>query len=238
MASPVDLLKQSVSLFFKHFVYILLFWLIKLALYSVASIPVFLTIIVSVITLGAGVVKPANPVFITLIIVFALALIVLGAWIGAASMVQVNAVSTDKKVPYKDLFSMGWKLAWKLFATGLLVGLIVAFGLLILIIPGLIFAVWFTFTTPIIVTEKVTISQALSKSKALVKGRFWAVVKYLLFPILAIFLYSFIITTISAFIPWIKPLISLISVPIGTVFGIYSFLMYFAFRDNPAPKAV
>jgi hypothetical protein len=61
-----------------------------------------------------------------------------------------------------------------LFAS-ILVGLSVFGGLLLLVIPGLIFAVWFIFFTVVFIGEDLRGTAALKRSKDLVKGYFWPV---------------------------------------------------------------
>lgn len=60
------------------------------------------------------------------------------------------------------------------FVVLFLTGLITALGLLLFIIPGLIFLVWFSFAGIIAVVEGKGLS-ALKESKALVVDRFWPV---------------------------------------------------------------
>ena len=58
----------------------------------------------------------------------------------------------------------------------LLTTLIVFGGLILLIIPGLIFALWYIFATYVMMLEdKKKITECLSESKRLVVGRWWAI---------------------------------------------------------------
>jgi len=60
--------------------------------------------------------------------------------------------------------------------TGLLGNLIAGFLLLLLIVPGLIWLGYYSFTSPIVSLRGCAGSTALDYSKALVRGRWWAVV--------------------------------------------------------------
>jgi hypothetical protein len=68
------------------------------------------------------------------------------------------------------------------FLGGLLYGLIVFGGLLLLIIPGIIFSVWYAFSAMGIVLDKKPVLESLSYSKSLVMGRFWKTLLYIFVP--------------------------------------------------------
>lgn len=53
---------------------------------------------------------------------------------------------------------------------GFLVGLVTALGFLLLIVPGIIFGLWFALVTPAIIVEGLAASQGMSRSKALASG--------------------------------------------------------------------
>ena len=47
--------------------------------------------------------------------------------------------------------------------------------MILLVIPGIIFAVWYSFTTMVVVLEGLRGSDAMRKSKSYVQGRWWGV---------------------------------------------------------------
>jgi len=57
-----------------------------------------------------------------------------------------------------------------LIGAGILVGLIVMFGYMLLIVPGVIFGLWYSLTNPAIIVENCKATEALKRSKALAKG--------------------------------------------------------------------
>ncbi|HRH23553.1 MAG TPA: hypothetical protein PK295_02905 [Candidatus Magasanikbacteria bacterium] len=61
------------------------------------------------------------------------------------------------------------------FGLTILVGLIVLGGFILLIIPGIIFSVWFVFTLQARVLDQKKGTNALSASKSLVAGNWWGV---------------------------------------------------------------
>lgn len=62
-------------------------------------------------------------------------------------------------------------LLWSLLFTGFaIIG-----GMLLCVIPGIVFSVWFAFVTQIVVIERLSGTAAMGRSRALTKGGFWNV---------------------------------------------------------------
>jgi hypothetical protein len=64
---------------------------------------------------------------------------------------------------------------WRLIAVDILFVAGTAIGLLLLIVPGLIFFTWFALTGPVVELEGARVGAAFSRSRRLVRGRFWTV---------------------------------------------------------------
>ncbi len=63
----------------------------------------------------------------------------------------------------------------RLIVVVLIVAAGTALGLLLLVVPGLIFLTWFALAGPIIELERTGVRAALKRSRQLVRGHFWAV---------------------------------------------------------------
>lgn len=63
----------------------------------------------------------------------------------------------------------------RFFGTSLLSGLIVGLGFVLLVIPGVVFSVWYAFAQLIVLRENLSGMDALRQSKGYVKGRWMAV---------------------------------------------------------------
>jgi len=112
----------------------------------------------------------------------------------------------------KDSWPYLGSYAWISF----LVGLVVVGGFILFIIPGIIFLVWFCFSTFILVFEGKKGTQALKRSKALVQGYWWSVVGRFL-----------LVALVAAVISWIPFLGSLINLFFTMPFMmIYAYLIY------------
>jgi hypothetical protein len=74
------------------------------------------------------------------------------------------------------LRSVARRLAyWRLIAVDLLFVLVTVVGLILLIVPGLIFFTWFALAGPVVELEGARVKAAFARSRQLVRGRFWTV---------------------------------------------------------------
>jgi hypothetical protein len=62
---------------------------------------------------------------------------------------------------------------WQILRVNFLTTLAVIGGFILLIIPGIIFAVWFSLASYIVIDQQVDAVEAMKRSKALVRGRIW-----------------------------------------------------------------
>ncbi len=69
----------------------------------------------------------------------------------------------------------------------ILVALMVGLGFVLLVVPALIFAVWYAFASNHLIVDDVHGTAALAKSKALVVGRWWSVLFRIFVPWLVFF---------------------------------------------------
>lgn len=101
-------------------------------------------------------------------------------------------------------------------------GLAVFAGFLLLVIPGIIFAVWFSLAYYVLVAEDKRGTKALARSKNLVQGHWWQVAGRMLF----LTLLGAIVGGVLSVIPLIGPLVTnLLLTPFSTVF------FYLLYRD-------
>lgn len=142
-------------------------------------------------------------------------------WARIAEFVAVRKVAKSEKFEVKKTFIEALKLWPKFFGADILVILIIFLGVIALVVPGLIFAVWFGFTLFVVASEKTTFFGAFKKSKALVKGKFWKVVGRI---IVLLLLFVLPVVVLSLFIPWgLGPTIFTI---FGGLFLLPSYLLY------------
>jgi uncharacterized membrane protein len=132
-------------------------------------------------------------------------------WVLSAVICAVS----DETLGIRESLETASKKLWSFIWIFSILGYIVTGGFLLVVIPGIIFSVWFFFSQFILARENERGMNALLKSKEYVKG-YW----------FEVFLRMFIIWIISAVIggiPFIGWLLSLFFAPFAMIF---SFLVY------------
>ena len=100
---------------------------------------------------------------------------VFSVFISIALILTMNALFKKESVNLRPIYNLSYsKIFWGVIIS-ILVTLAVGAGTLLLIIPGIIFSVWLSFSLYIFVIENKKGTEALSASRQLVKGRFWPV---------------------------------------------------------------
>ncbi len=96
-------------------------------------------------------------------------------WIWAEAAILFAIKDPEPNMNVSAALTKGRAKIWPMFITGLLSGLAVLGGFILLIIPGIIFALWFSQSAYIVVSEDLEGTKALSQSKKYVSGRLGAV---------------------------------------------------------------
>lgn len=177
LISITDIIKKSWELYAKHWrelsVYMLFLFL-----------PTFVMILVGLMGIYLAMYLPSS-IFIDDLITFILFVIGLlfGLWSSLALTLAVKSL-------WKDSVSLSWKEAyqktlpkiWPMIYTSALVSLVILGGSILLIIPGLIFTVWYSFTAQEVLLGDQRGLGAMRASKQLVVGRWWNILVRLILP--------------------------------------------------------
>lgn len=227
-----DLFSEAFTIYkerFKHLVGILLIFIL-------AMVPVWIVIGGRIVAeqffgvTGYGL-SIVNVIFLFLGLGAAVLSIYINISAKAALFLYFKRLKKASKI--KDLFHEGrTKYFWPLFVVSILVFLFVFLWSLLLIIPGLIFAVYYSFAGWALIFEGHKGRKALQRSKELVKGYWWAVFGRYVALYLAIFLVLLLFGMVAAVTPGeafqagistIKQIVSLLITPL---FFAYSYLLY------------
>ncbi|MGD8758080.1 MAG: tetratricopeptide repeat protein [Deltaproteobacteria bacterium] len=186
-------------------------------LMAVGVAAVLLPILSLAVCLGLGyVVWQAMPDFKAVILVVSMLLALVGAvWLGNWGMSAFLTAIADGECGIKEAFRQARPKILAHVWLGVLSGLIVTGAHLLLVIPGVIFAVWFFFAPFVFIDEDVRGMNALLKSKAYVRGRWFGVCVRLV----AIWFVSVLVASI----PIAGQLLALFLIPFSFI---YTFLLY------------
>jgi len=171
----------------------------------------------------------------------------LSLWATAAITVIITGLVRPDLAP-KDAVTSVSELAWRRAPTLLWIGLLVAIvqlmGLALLIIPGIIFTIWFNFAETEAILTGAGVFSSLEQSRELVRGRFFPVlwrmfalsivlsliIGLILWPVLALCGITdpmVIITTPPA---WISAFLSVIEILLLPLILTYELHLYFSLR--------
>lgn len=187
-------------------------------------IPILVGVIV-VLALGASafalisLFKDSATVFMTGYVIFtAILWIIIGLWPRLSLRFAVKGRA--HKIGIIESFKKGWFTLHSYIWVSLLSFLAVLGGLILLVVPGIIFAVWFSLSTYILVAENVKGSGALERSKELIEGYWWEVLGRFVVLGLIIFGLGFIL----GFIPIVGQIVIGILLPPFSI--VYIYLLY------------
>ncbi len=154
---------------------------------------------------------------ILVIVVLGIVIFVVNLWAGVSLLYAIK--ERDQEIGIRESFAMGWPKILSYWWISILNGLIIMLGFLLLIIPGIIFSIWFGFAIYVLISEEKKGMKALLRSKQLVKGYWWKVFWRFLVLGFIVFLVAFI----TGFIPFIRNIIYIFITPFSITF---SFLIY------------
>jgi hypothetical protein len=118
----------------------------------------FVVTLVSIVFNSKG--MPAFWVYIGVIVI---------AWLTCGYLKIALEYKQGNKLPFDDLFKQ-YKYLWRFIGASLLIGVIVALGFIVLIIPGIYFALKYQFVLNLIVDKDMGVFEAMQKSAEMTKG--------------------------------------------------------------------
>lgn len=157
-----DLIKKSWSLYWSNWT-----MLVTIALWSL--IPVVATILIAFIPDSLWLAA------LFLSIAVGIGAVIVGLWVYISLTRAIAKLYNNQKVEVSEIYQKAWDNIIPLLWVSILSGLAIFGGTLLLIIPGIIFAVWFAFASVIVVLNNTRGTDALRESKALVSGKWWSV---------------------------------------------------------------
>lgn len=146
-------------------------------------------------------------------------------WSQTTTYVAVLKIGSDEK----EVLRIGFKKIGKFLLISLTLGLIAFGGIILLIIPAVIFGVWYSFATffvmdSVLSNKNMKIREALKASKSLVVGKFWKILgRSIVFG-----LFSFVVTVIVSVVPYVG------TVAVSFLAPLFILPFYLLYRDLSA----
>ncbi|MGZ8597915.1 MAG: hypothetical protein ACXWXB_06930, partial [Actinomycetota bacterium] len=164
--------------------------------------------------------------------------VIISAVLQAAVMRGAAQGSIGDPVDIDASYKWGFARFGSVILISILVGLAVAGGLILFIIPGLIFAVMFSVSIPALVVENLRGTDAMSRSWNLVKGYFWHAVGVIILAAIITAVVGGIIGAIGGaissnwFVSWIfQAIAQIITAPFAAIVSVLLYLDLRARRE-------
>lgn len=212
ISGPIELIKKSIQLFFEknNLVYLL-------KIYTPLLPFVVISIIQNYITKYN---YPVDPWVSGLFLFAGTVSLIISIFVGLAGVYAVGNVVSGRYLSVRETYQSAWKKLWKFSLLEALTFIIILGGLILLIIPGLVFGTWYSFSRFMFVEKNLGIKESLSKSKALISGRFWKV-----FGRLFVFgLFAVLIQIVAGLLPFGTG--SIITTLAGSLFILLPYLLF------------
>jgi hypothetical protein len=146
--------------------------------------------------------------------------ILIGVFVTVSGIMALAKVVGGGELLVMKTFKAARKKYWIFLLISIVLFLIYLFGFVLLIVPGVLFVVWFAFTKFIAIEKGTGIKESFVKSKELVKGIYWKVLGRLI-----IFgLFVIVIEAILTVIPY--GIGAIIGSLLGGLFMLPSYLLY------------
>ena len=150
--------------------------------------------------------------FIFIIFVFVLFAVLINIFLSLAYF--LIAFSNKKESTLREVVSATSKLYWRYIAFIVVVMIFLTGLFVLLIIPGIIFSVYWVFAPYILVNERAGIIESLRRSYRIVKGKWWMTFGYSLL----LFLIYGIVLVAASFVPFGNIIGTLVLTPIMVIF--------------------
>jgi hypothetical protein len=179
--------------------------------------------------------------FSGLAIVFLLSLIV-GTLISAALVILTIKTSKGESVSLQSLLQDALKIFFPFLGLEILVGIVVLVGFILLIVPGIIFSIWFFASVFILVEQNKGIIGSMKASKNLVSGHVMEIFVRFLLGVLAVFVASFVfglVTVAFSSIPILEALLQSVLSGLASIASIvFGYVIYSSLKEiKSSPSA-
>lgn len=177
LASIGELYGKAFDVYKKNFWKFVILILLQGAIVFACILAGFVGIAIEAIlyhSVGIGVAVGVGLLFVVLAVVAMVFGIIYFTKFKIGSMFLVTDEYQDKTVA--EVIKLSEDKVWQYIAIGLLTGIFVFLWFLLLIVPGIVMAIYYSMAVWVLLIEGVNGMAAIKRSKQLIKGHWWAVV--------------------------------------------------------------
>jgi hypothetical protein len=162
-------------------------------------------------------------------------------WLQAALVKAVDDVRDGRAdLSLGETFAQAREQLSSVAVAAILAGLGIVFGLILLIIPGLVLMTWWAVIVPVVVLENRSAGEAFTRSRELVRGHGWGVFGVIVLMVLLLIGFSLVLSLVlSPLTDWLQSFISqIVSGTLTAPFvAVVLTLLYFRLRQAKEPVA-
>ncbi|MFA5358358.1 MAG: hypothetical protein WC310_00885 [Patescibacteria group bacterium] len=136
-----------------------------------------------------------NPILSGLALILGILSLISSVWGTIAMITFING--NDPQMSIADAFNQNASFFWSYLWVGILLFLIVLGGLILVIIPGIIWGIMFSLFGYVMICEKIKGFDAANKSRQLIKGYWWSVFIRFLVIVLLYFIIGIILSPLG-----------------------------------------
>ncbi len=163
---------------------------------------------------------------------FAIAYVVVSVLMSIALMLAAE----NSALSIKEAYKAARRFFWRYLGFTIVASLILLVGFILLVIPFVILLVWFAFSVFVLVLENTGIKESLDKSRAYVKGKWWAVFGRILFVALIAIVAILPFSILAALFPGAKQEFELVGNIVAVLISPITMLyMYLLYQDVKSP---
>lgn len=140
------------------------------------------------------------------------------------------SLEKNSDVSFQEISYRSKKTFWRYLGFSIVFGVVLSLLYLLLIIPGIIFTVYWIFAALIFIQDRVGIFESMRRSKELVRGRWWKVFGYGILMIIVVMVVSIVLNLI----PFIGFFLSVLIVNSFSIIFLKNF--YFLLKDGELEK--
>lgn len=144
-------------------------------------------------------------------VILSLISFIIGLWFNSTTYYSLFNLS--KNADTKSVLKLGFSSLPKYLLLVATLGAIVVLGIIFLVIPGIIFSVWFGYAIYLVLEDDKGLKEAFAFSKKMVKGRFFKIlgrnIIFGFFGVLVTFMLSFIPVLGPMLVMFLSPLVML-----------------------------
>jgi len=162
-------------------------------------------------------------------------------WLQAALVKAVDDVRDGSAdLSLGETFAQGRAQLASVAVAAILAGLGIVFGLILLIVPGLVLMTWWAVIIPVVVLENRSAGEAFTRSRELVRGHGWGVFGVIVLMVLLLIGFSLVLNLLlSPLADWLQSFVSqIVSGTLTAPFvAMVLTLLYFRLRQAKEPAA-